>query len=94
MWARFRPEIESRLVILESAARAFSSGSMTEDQREGAYEVAHKLAGILGTFGLHRGSELARLSELLLAEEAPPASIASEFSSWVSELRTVISQRG
>jgi HPt (histidine-containing phosphotransfer) domain-containing protein len=40
-------------------------------ERDATRREAHKLAGSLGTFGLHGGSELAREIELALDEPAP-----------------------
>jgi len=92
MWARFLPEIENRLVVVEAAAAALASSGLPADQREAAHQAAHKLAGILGTFGLPRGTELARQAEHLLAEEVPVGSIA-ELAGWVAELRGLIQSR-
>jgi HPt (histidine-containing phosphotransfer) domain-containing protein len=91
LWTKFLPEIENRMAILESAVRALESGSLSVDEREAAHQAAHKLAGVLGTFGLHRGTELARQAELGFADEKPAA--AGELSSWIAELRLLIDQR-
>ena len=91
LWTKFLPEIENRMGILESAVRALESGSLSGDEREAAHQAAHKLAGVLGTFGLHRGTELARQAELGFSDEKP--ALATELSFWVSELRLQIDQR-
>jgi HPt (histidine-containing phosphotransfer) domain-containing protein len=91
LWTRFLPEIENRLALLESAARSVEAGLLSEEQREEAHQAAHKLSGVLGTFGLHRGTELARQVEVALAEGLP--SSAAELSSWIAELRLVIDSR-
>jgi HPt (histidine-containing phosphotransfer) domain-containing protein len=91
LWTKFLPEIESRMGILESAARALESGSLSSGEREAAHQAAHKLAGVLGTFGLHRGTELARQAELGFSNEKPAS--AAELSSWIAELRLLIDQR-
>jgi len=70
LWARFLPEIGERVTILEVAAEAAGGGKLTEKQREAAQAAAHKLAGVLGTFGLTRGTELARELELLFTHES------------------------
>jgi HPt (histidine-containing phosphotransfer) domain-containing protein len=92
LWTRFLPEIESRVCVLEVAALAQASGSLTQEQREAAHAAAHKLAGTLGTFGLHRGTELARQMELAFAEEMP-ASAGAELSSWIAEIRVLMNRR-
>jgi HPt (histidine-containing phosphotransfer) domain-containing protein len=67
LWARFRPQIEDRVAKLERAAAALAEGSLTPPQCEEATSAAHKLAGILGTFGLSEGTELAREMEAFYA---------------------------
>jgi HPt (histidine-containing phosphotransfer) domain-containing protein len=91
LWTKFLPEIENRMAILESAARSQRSGSLSVPEREAAHQAAHKLAGVLGTFGLDRGTELARQAELGFSEEKPAS--ATELSTWVAELRMLIDQR-
>ena len=96
MWVRFLPEIENRLEIVEGAAEALSGPGLPPEQREAVcragHEAAHKLAGILGTFGLPRGTDLARHAEQLLAAEVPTESVA-KLAEWVSELRSLIESR-
>ena len=92
LWARFLPEVESRLEILSQAAIALSAGVLQDEEREPAHAAAHKLAGVLGTFGLHRGTELARQAEILLANPGPSAQGAA-LASWVDELRILIAHR-
>jgi HPt (histidine-containing phosphotransfer) domain-containing protein len=91
LWIKFLPDIEQRVAILEVAAQALTAGSLTNEQRESAHAAAHKLAGTLGTFGLHRGTDLARQAELGFAEE--DAASAADLSSWITELRTLIDLR-
>jgi HPt (histidine-containing phosphotransfer) domain-containing protein len=92
MWARFLPEIQDRLLIVEDAAIAAEGLGLSLEQREVAHQAAHKLAGILGTFGLPRGTELARLAEHLLAADVSAAS-AAELTAWLVELRSLIQSR-
>jgi HPt (histidine-containing phosphotransfer) domain-containing protein len=91
LWTKFLPEIENRMGILESAVRALESGPLSGDEREAAHQAAHKLAGVLGTFGLHRGTELARQAELGFSDEK--STLPAELSSWVTELRLLIDSR-
>lgn len=91
LWAKFLPEIENRLGIVEAGARSAGAGPVASEEREAAHGAAHKLAGILGTFGLHRGTELARLIESVFAEEKTAS--AAELFSWVTELRQLIDTR-
>jgi HPt (histidine-containing phosphotransfer) domain-containing protein len=43
-------------------------GGLDEATRLRAVDSAHKLAGVLGTFGLPRGTDLAREAEVLFGE--------------------------
>jgi HPt (histidine-containing phosphotransfer) domain-containing protein len=92
LWARFLPEIETRINVVSSAATAMAAEALTAEDRVRAHDAAHKLAGSLGTFGIQRGTELARQAELALAEEPVPVS-AAELASWVAELRTLVLNR-
>ena len=92
LWVKFLPEIEQRMVVLETAAKSLGADSLSATEREASHAAAHKLAGILGTFGLHRGTDLARKAELLLAAEVP-VSAESDLSGWLVELRSFIEER-
>jgi len=70
LWNRFRPEMVERVSLLESANRALSTNKLSKDQQGQANSAAHKLAGVLGTFGLTKGTVLAREAELLYAGDA------------------------
>ncbi len=94
MWTRFRPEMIKRVATLEAAAAAFAAGNLTPPQQEAAGSAAHKLAGVLGTFGLARGTALAReLESLYSSPEGPAASRRERISSITRELRAMIESR-
>ncbi len=65
LWIKFLPQMKERLAVLESANQALAEGSLSEDQRAAANVAAHKLAGVLGTFGLTKGTVLAREAEVI-----------------------------
>jgi HPt (histidine-containing phosphotransfer) domain-containing protein len=92
MWTKFVPEIENRFAIVETAAVASSAGTLTTEVREAGHQAAHKLAGILGTFGLQNGTDLARRIEHLLAKDVPTAD-DGELRDWVSSLKVLIEER-
>ncbi len=95
LWARFLPEIEERVKVLESAAAALAAGTLSQTERDSAHAVAHKLAGVLGTFSLARGTELARELELVYGrEEGPDRACAPRLAAIASELRTLVESRG
>ncbi len=94
LWKRFLPEISERVSILESAAQACATGSVTPEQRAAAHGAAHKLAGTLGTFSLARGTELAREFEQICAKEEDCTSAqASRLAALAAEIRAIIASR-
>jgi len=69
LWVKFLPQMEERLGVLQVANRALAEGSLSLEQRSDAVSAAHKLAGVLGTFGLGAGTELAREAEVLCSRD-------------------------
>ncbi len=68
MWKQNLPETQARIDQLHTAISAAAKGSLSEEQRLNAEEVAHKLAGALGTYGLREASVSAREIETCFAE--------------------------
>ena len=68
LWEQHRPAIEERVNILAQACEALCCGQLTPENREEAMSAAHKLAGVLGTFGRTEGTDLARKIENWLAD--------------------------
>ena len=94
LWRRFLPEIRERVAVLEAAAQSVADRKLAARQREAAQSAAHKLAGVLGTFGLTRGTVLARELELTYARESsPPPSAAAGLAQTAAELRAMIETR-
>jgi HPt (histidine-containing phosphotransfer) domain-containing protein len=92
LWVRFLPELRERVVILESAAQLLSQGALRPELQEAAQAAAHKLAGVLGTFSLDRGTDLARELELLYTTVPDPSS-AARVAQQTSELRALVENR-
>jgi HPt (histidine-containing phosphotransfer) domain-containing protein len=94
LWAKFLPENEERVATLEAASAGCAHGSLSEDQREAAASAAHKLAGVLGTFGLTRGTELARELELMFSQPVArdPAS-GKRMVEIAAHLRSILASR-
>ncbi len=66
LWQKFLPQMEERLATLQGTAARLAAGArLSEEEQTAAAGEAHKLAGVLGTFGLKEGTELAREAELL-----------------------------
>jgi hypothetical protein len=94
MWAQFLPQMQERVAVLEAAAAAFASGNLSVEQQQAATSAAHKLAGVLGTFGLSRGTDLAReLEAMYSCEVGSDPSLARRLASIAAELRNLVESR-
>ena len=71
LWSRSRESIAERLDVLRGTLRALRANPADTAARKAGGDAAHKLAGILGTFGLPHGTELARRSEVMLESPGP-----------------------
>jgi HPt (histidine-containing phosphotransfer) domain-containing protein len=98
MWVRFLPEMKERVQVLETTAAEFAAGELSEDGQAAANTAAHKLAGVLGTFGLTRGTVLARELELMYSREndedaEPDPAFTAKLAQIAAELRTIVENR-
>lgn len=78
LWLQFLPQIEERVAVLQAAALALAEGTLTAEHRGQAISAAHKLAGVLGTFGLAEGTILAREAETFYSNELQTGPTGSE----------------
>lgn len=94
LWTQFRPQMEERVALLEAANRALALDKLSKDQRGEANSAAHKLAGVLGTFGLTKGTVLAREAELFYSGDAEPdpASLP-RLTEIAQELKAIVTNR-
>jgi len=94
LWVRFLPQIEARVATLEAAAGALAAGTLTEGLQQRASAEAHKLAGVLGTFGLHEGTELAREAENAYGSgRATNQNLADHLAGIATRLRALLANR-
>ena len=94
MWAKFLPQMEERIAALEAADAALAAGKLSIDQRAAANAAAHKLAGVLGTFGLTKGTILAREAEIVYSgEPETDPEAAAQLSRITDQLRMMIKSR-
>jgi HPt (histidine-containing phosphotransfer) domain-containing protein len=94
LWTKFLPEILERVRILESAGTALSAGTLGAENRTAAAAAAHKLAGVLGTFGLAEGTALAREAEVAYSGNPPSDPVgAARLQQIAVELDTIIRAR-
>jgi HPt (histidine-containing phosphotransfer) domain-containing protein len=71
LWSRSQQNISDRLEVLRIAHRTLRLNPADQKARRSGADAAHKLAGILGTFGLPDGTNLARRIEIMLESGAP-----------------------
>ena len=90
IWLRIQPLIEERLATIDQAAAAATAGSLAEELRVEALDVAHKLAGALGMYGYDEGTRVAREIEILLGGSEPDA---ARLSALIADLRESIFPR-
>jgi HPt (histidine-containing phosphotransfer) domain-containing protein len=94
LWVRFLPEIKERIAIIQVAADALAAGTLITSRREAAYEAAHKLAGVLGTFGLTPGTVLARELEINFSRgDGPDPASGKRLAAIATELRAMVESR-
>jgi HPt (histidine-containing phosphotransfer) domain-containing protein len=93
MWQKFLPDVRERAEVLGAAAEAAAAGTLTDEHRAAAQSVAHKLAGTLGTFGLNRGTALARELEMRFSGAAIAQDEARELVRTAAEIRSIIEGR-
>ncbi len=65
-WEKFKGQVYEQVEVLEQLAIGFLSQDLQSDQQAIGQNIAHSLAGSLGTFGFSLSSELARQIETLL----------------------------
>lgn len=94
LWLASRSTILQRLADLRSAHEDLIADPDNEDARHRGRDVAHKLAGVLGTFGLPQGSKIASAIETTLTDAVPltPADVAT-LGAHISELDAVVASK-
>ncbi|HKO10912.1 MAG TPA: Hpt domain-containing protein [Acidobacteriaceae bacterium] len=94
LWRASRPLILERMAVLHATQTALAANLADTAARREAREAAHKLAGVLGTFGLPRGSELASaLEKILMADTPLTADDLTTLTTHIAELESVIASK-
>jgi HPt (histidine-containing phosphotransfer) domain-containing protein len=95
IWERSKKTITERIEILKHAQGLVAEGRLDEGVRLSAVDAAHKLAGVLGTFGLPRGTELAREAEQIFErKEALSHEAGQRLGALVAELDSLMKKAG
>jgi len=94
LWERSRHTVVERAALLRTAGELLVDNRLDQATQRHAVDSAHKLAGVLGTFGLTRGTELARELEIIYSRQNDSgAPLAERLSEIAAEIRTVIDSR-
>ena len=91
IWRTSEATLFERIATIRAASVGIDDGTLDDERREQARAAAHKLAGVLGTFGLPQGTEVARQVEVLL-ESGKPAGPpeATRLTELLRQLVTII----
>jgi HPt (histidine-containing phosphotransfer) domain-containing protein len=94
LWIQFLPQMVERVRTLETACAALATGTLSMGQRAEANTAAHKLAGVLGTFGLTKGTILAREAEIIYSggPDTDPED-AARLNVIAGQLRSIVANR-
>lgn len=92
LWKQFLPQIEERVATLESAAGELGGQGLSTERLVAANDAAHKLAGVLGTFGLPGGTTLAREAEMLYSGDID-ADSAARLIEIAAQLKSLVASR-
>jgi DNA-binding response OmpR family regulator len=86
-WEKFKGQVYEQVAVLEQLAMRFLSQDLQSDWQAIGQNIAHSLAGSLGTFGFSLSSELARQIEKLLSGNQD---LTSEQGQWLFSLVTAL----
>ena len=93
MWELRKSTVVERLNTLTDAVQHLKENTTPASREKGIY-AAHNLAGILGTFGLPQGTNLAREVEVAMSMNEPLDSEKIEhLQEVIAELTSLIAQR-
>jgi HPt (histidine-containing phosphotransfer) domain-containing protein len=93
LWMTSKATVAERLETLRNAHTQLDRTSLDDDTRKQASSAAHKLAGILGTFGLPYGTELALQIESAMEARSAGSLNAGEFAAILDELTHMVDQK-
>jgi HPt (histidine-containing phosphotransfer) domain-containing protein len=94
LWERSRHTVVERAARLRTAGDLMSDNRLDHATQQSAVDSAHKLAGVLGTFGLPRGTDLAREAEVLFGQTTPPGEVEIERLRVLLAELTILIDRG
>ncbi len=90
LWQKHKPSVLERLAKLERTIAGLLENKISTEELQDAIRQAHRLAGSLGSYGLPKGSEIARTLEMILESGRFDSSSLLGLSSQVVELRALV----
>jgi HPt (histidine-containing phosphotransfer) domain-containing protein len=92
VWQKSLPLLRERVDTLEQALSAVQTDQLTPAIRSNAALEAHRLAGLLGTFGYPDGTDAARMFEIVFDSDAIlQPNLAETLSPALVTLRAIVS---
>jgi HPt (histidine-containing phosphotransfer) domain-containing protein len=92
VWQKSLPLLRDRVHALDQALTAIQSDQLTPELRSNAALEAHRLAGLLGTFGYPEGTDAARMLEIVFDSDAIlTPQLAETLAPALTTLRTIVS---
>lgn len=93
MWGNFKESLGSQMTLFEQAIAQISTGTLDGELHSKAQAQAHRLIGSLGSFGLPKGSEVARQIEQLLRLESLGPNEARQLEELVGQLKQAVENK-
>ncbi len=91
LWLKSRSTMAERVAQLREACSTLQASEiLPADQRSEVSSCAHKLAGVLGTFGFPQGTDAARKIENLMEAGQFPANAVEQLNHWIAELEEIV----
>ncbi len=90
IWHQFKPRVVEQIIIIENAVQALLNKSITPELKQAAEQESHTLAGALGTFGFHAGSQFSRSLEKLFQQSKLKPNDLKKLTELVEELKKEI----
>jgi HPt (histidine-containing phosphotransfer) domain-containing protein len=92
LWESSKPTILERLKSLNASQQQLATDPENLPAKQKGAEAAHKLAGILGVFGLPEGSKIASQIEQML-EHAYSSASSETFQQLIEQLNRIIATK-
>lgn len=91
LWLKNKPTLAERVALLRRVQMELhTSGSIPQDQVTEASSCAHKLAGLLGTYGFPHGTDCARSIEFMMSTGPLTAEANGNLDFLITELERIV----